>query len=54
MVEYRSNLADPPGKELGNMKRMKDQQGKCRKQSSHGYLRLPLTVKFQVSHLPIG
>ncbi|OJZ80326.1 hypothetical protein ASPFODRAFT_460115 [Aspergillus luchuensis CBS 106.47] len=54
MVEYRSNLAGPPGKELGNMKRMKDQQGKCRKQSCHGYLRLPLTVKLQVGHLPIG
>ena len=54
MVEYRSNLADPPGKELRNMKRMKDQQGKCRKQSCHGNLRLPRTVKFQVGHLPIG
>ncbi|RDH27289.1 hypothetical protein BDQ94DRAFT_163753 [Aspergillus welwitschiae] len=39
--------ADAPGDQLGNMKGMKNQLGNCRKRSSRGYIRLPLTVKFQ-------
>lgn len=50
MVEYWSDHADAPGDQLGNMKGMKNQLGNCRKRSSHGYIRLPLTVKFQVGH----
>ncbi|GLA79148.1 hypothetical protein AtubIFM55763_002069 [Aspergillus tubingensis] len=47
MVECWSDHADAPGDQQGNMKGMINQLGNCRKRSSHGYIRLPLTVKFQ-------